>query len=134
MDLSSLSQREDTAKVELYHPTSGEQLTDDDGNPMWVEVFGQDSEHYRKLDQKITDRNIQRASRSRHGIGGMSAEQLEAQELERIVGAVKSWHIVFGGEVPECTPAKVRDVFDALPWVRDAVAEGIRNRALFLGN
>jgi hypothetical protein len=57
MDLSSLSQRADTAQIEIYHPETGETLTDDNGQPMWVEVYGVDSPRYREIDQRITDRN-----------------------------------------------------------------------------
>jgi len=130
MDLSKLSAANDTAKVDIYDPVSGEILTDDDGSPMWVEVYGMDSKHYRQIDREITNRNIGRAQRAKGGLA-LTAEQLEANESERVIRCVKSWHVVFGGEALECTEANVRKVLDAVPALREQIEAGIRDRSRF---
>jgi len=129
-DLGTFSAAQDTAKVELYDPRTGETLTDDDSAPMWVEVYGMDSAHYRKVDRDITNRNIGRAQRARGGLA-LTAEQLEANELERVVKCIKDWHIQMGGETPECTEANVRKVLEQVPALREQIEAGIRDRSRF---
>lgn len=133
MDLSSLSQRADTAQIEIYHPETGETLTDDDGQPMWVEVYGVDSPRYREIDQRITDRNLKKAFRGGRN-NAVTADQLVAQEWERLTHCVKAWHIVFSGEVPACEPGRVREVFEAVPWLREQVESGMKDRSRFFGS
>jgi hypothetical protein len=130
MDISQIGTAEDTAKITLYHPFTGEELRDDNDDPMWVEVYGVDSDHYRKIDRDITNKNLQRAQKNRNA--AITAERLEVQGLERVVKCVKNWHIVLGGETPDCDEKNVRSVFEDYPWVREQVQEGMSDRANFL--
>ena len=133
MDLSGLTAQSDTARIDLYHPVTGEALTDDQGQPMWVEVYGVDSARYREIDQKITDRNLQKALRS-GGRNTVTTEQITAQEWERLTYCIKGWHIIVQGDVPACEPMKVREVLEALPWLREQIETGMKDRAHFFGS
>lgn len=133
MDLSGLKAQSETARIDVYHPVTGEALTDDQGQPMWVEVYGADSARYRKIDQQINDRNLQKALRS-GGRNAVSTEQLVAQEWERLTHCISAWHIVVGGEVPPCEPARIREVFESLPWLREQVEAGMKDRSRFFGS
>lgn len=129
-DLESIGAPKETTKVTLFHPVSGDELRDAEGNPMFVEVYGQDSETFRKVERAITNRNIQKAQKSRRA--SLTADQMESQRMERIVKCVKSWNLVIGGESPECEEPKVREVLEKYDWLRDQVEEGIYDRANFL--
>jgi hypothetical protein len=45
---------------------------------------------------------------------------------------VEGWSITLGGERPDCTEAKVREVFEALPWVREQVDAALGDAQAFL--
>lgn len=129
-DLESIGSFQETSTVELLHPSTDEPLYDDDGKPFSVTVFGPTSPQYKKLVHDQTNRRIQKAQRSQKVT--MTAEQLESQQMELYSKAVKSWHLFLKGEVPDCTPAKVREIFDAYPWIYEQVVSHIEDRRNFL--
>lgn len=133
MDLSQIGAPSDTAKIELYHPTTNEPLMDKDGKAMFVEVYGQDSALYKKAAHEQQNRRIAKASRSGGRIN-MTSEQITVEAKELVVACVKAWNIEVGGEVPPCKEDKVREVFDAFPWVYDQVDIGMANRRNFMKN
>lgn len=132
-DLSSIGTVQNTAVIELLHPATGEILCDDDNNPMWVEIYGQDSAEFKEIEHKITNKNLTRMQRSGRGArSSITAEQITSQEIERVVKVVKDWHIVVNGETPKVGEENVRQVFEEYPWVKEQVEDGLYNRQLFL--
>lgn len=131
-DLESIGAPKDTATITLFHPVSGDELRDGEGSPMYVEVYGQDSDVFRKIDRAIANRNIQKARKSRNS--SLTADQMESQRLERIVKCVRSWNLVIGGQSPECDESTVREVMEKYDWLRDQAEEGIYDRANFLSS
>lgn len=129
-DLNTIGQINETAMVEVYNPVTGESMTTDDGAPMEVEVYGQDSAHYKAVDRSILNRNI--GSASRRGKLSLDAEQLDAQAMERTSKCVKSWNIQYGGEVPGTDPETVKRILTELPWLREQIEAGVADRARFL--
>ena len=129
-DLNDFALNSDTFRLELQDPKTGEILYRDDGEPMTIEVYGEYSDAMRRIERKITDRNIARAQ-GRRGVN-LSAEQLEAQTLERISASVKSWTIVIGGITPEVTPASVREILTSFPWIREQVEAAVYNSKNFM--
>lgn len=121
----------ETATMTLYHPSTDEPLTDDSGNEMWIEVYGRDSGRYKQVQHSQVNRQIQKAQRS-GGRPSLTAEQQEAQALELLARCTKDWHVVIGGETPDCKVEKVREVYQQFPWVREQVDAFMHDRKAFL--
>ena len=68
---------------------------------------------------------------------GIDAERLEQNNLNVLVACVESWNfygdIAIDGEVPECTPEKVREIFTKHPWIRDQVKAEFDDAESFFG-
>ena len=62
----------------------------------------------------------------------LTAEELEASALDLLVKCVDGWKITLGGDKPKCTEAKVREVFETLPWVREQVDSALGDAQAFL--
>ena len=119
--------------VTLYHPTTDEPLMDEQGNTMWIEVYGQDSKHYKQVQHNQTNRRLQKAQRT-NSRAMVTAEQQESMGLELLAKCTKKWHIILGGEEPECTEDKARELYQNYPWVRDQVDAFMHDRKSFLKN
>ena len=117
--------------VILQHPATDEPLMDDQGNKMWIEVYGQDSRHYKGVQHSQTNRRLQKAQRS-GGRASVTAEQQESMALELLAKCTKGWHIILGGEAPECTEDNARELYQNYPWVRDQVDAFMHDRKAFL--
>lgn len=113
MDLKSL-EMEETARRDVIHPLTGEVVTDDDGNPMWYEVYGSDTKHYRKAVAEVA-RDTDNAENS--------AEIL-------IMKCILTWDIVVDGRSPKV--AEAVEIFAALPWLRDQIDRAMHTRANFI--
>jgi hypothetical protein len=77
------------------------------------------------------NRRLQKAQRT-GGKLNLSAEEIEASALDLLIKCVEGWAITLGGERPDCTEAKVREVFEALPWVREQVDAALGDAQAFL--
>lgn len=126
-DLGKLPGATDKERMNVCHPGTGEPLLGDDGENVFIELYGKDSDQYRKAQRSISDRRLK--SRS----GSMTAERLEAEANEVLAHCVADWNIVVGGEVPECTFKNARDMFNRFKWLKEQVDEFIAERANFLG-
>lgn len=121
----------DFGRVTLYHPTTDEPLVDGQGNVMWVEVYGQDSKHYKQVQHNQTNRRLQKAQRS-GGRASVTAEQQEAMAHDLLAKCTKDWHIILDDQAPECTEEQVREIYQNYPWVRDQVDAFMHDRKAFL--
>jgi len=131
--LDSIGVPSETGVVYLYHPVTDEPLYVDDAksDAMWIEVYGLDSDHYKKVQNNQTNRRLQKAQRS-GGRASITAEQQEAMNLDLMAKCVKSWNIVLGGDQPECNEENARSLFQIYPWVRDQVWDFMHDRKAFL--
>lgn len=134
MDLGNLKTKNEPVKMFLRHPGDGTQLKDDNGEPVYLLVIGQDHDEYRKARLASTDQRLKQGM----GKGGRikaTAAQLEEDGAELLVRCVKSWSgIVLGGEALSCTEDNVRRLFKECPWVQEQVDEFVDDRGNFLGN
>ena len=129
MDLGSFKKK-DTTEVELRLPNQT-LITHDDGVPMTITVYGVYSDKYRDaLDAQQTIR-IKRAQAS-GGKMTLTPEELRADRFSFVVSMVQSWNITLDGEKPECSQRTVRDLFERLPFVYDAVNSNIEDGQSFL--
>jgi len=131
MDLLNIGKTKETTDVTLYNPVTSEVLTNEDGSEMTVTVHGPYSKKYKSIAHAQQNRRLQKAQRT-GGKLNLSAEEIEASGLDLLVKSVESWNITLGGEKPECTEAKVREVFTDLPWVREQVDAAVGDAQAFL--
>lgn len=134
--LGALKRAEGTARVELEDHT-GEVLRDESGAPLWIDVHGNESAHFKRVLHDITDRNISKAAKAR-SVGGMKSATLERQEVEKIARCIENWYLVADtgeGEQPiELTEKNAIEVLTEYPAVREQLALAMQDRQRFLGS
>lgn len=118
--------------------------------PLGARIFvaGVDSDTYRSQLRKQQNRRMEQARRNR-GQLSVSAEELENDALDLLVGCTKGWEsdieehgekktvaaIPFGAEgLLPCTPENVRKIYShpGFAWLREQVDAEIGDRANFL--
>lgn len=129
MDLSNFKINE-TVTVTLTNPLSDEDepLTNDDGTPMTVEVYGPDSKPYRSAVHALQN------ERAKSGKKSLPPEEVEDQLLDLQAKCVKEWNITLNGENPKATVSKVKKVFTDYPFIRDQIMEKAGSRRDFISN
>lgn len=130
MDIANIGSSADTAVISIYHPNTGQTLTNDDGSEMTVTVYGAESSAYRNVAREQQDRRMARIAKT--GKSVLTSAELEANQLELVVKAVKDWTITLNGETPEVSPKSVEDVLTKYTWLRAQIEDGITNSANFL--
>jgi hypothetical protein len=131
MDLLKIGATKETTDVVLYNPVTSEILLNEDGSEMTITMHGPYSQKYKAVSHAQQNRRLQKAQRT-GGRLSLTAEELESSALELLVKCVEDWNITLGGEQPQCTEGKVRDLFEALPWVREQVESAIGDAQAFL--
>lgn len=124
-EISSI-QMSDTTIVDMLHPGDGSNL----GATM--EVYGEDAEHYRKLQRDVSARYA--AFAQKHNFKKtMPPEQAEALELTKDVQSVKAFSgFTSGGEPLAFSEDAVRALFVQFPSFREQVRTARAERALFI--
>lgn len=131
MDLMNIGTTKETTDVVLYNPVNSEILINDDNSEMTITVHGPYSSKYKAISHNQQNRRLMKAQRT-GGKLNLTAEEIEASALDLLVKCVDGWNITLGGETPDCTEAKVREVFEALPWVREQVDAALGDAQAFL--
>ena len=131
MDLMNIGTTKETTDVVLYNPVNSEILLNDDNSEMTITVHGPYSSKYKSISHNQQNRRLMKAQRT-GGKLNLTAEEIEASALDLLVKCVDGWNITLGGETPDCTEAKVREVFEDLPWVREQVESALGDAQAFL--
>jgi len=131
MDLMNIGTTKETTDVTLYNPVNSEILTNEDRSEMTITVYGPYSKKYKTISHAQQNRRLMKAQRT-GGKLNLTAEEIEASALDLLVKCVSGWNITLSGEQPDCTEAKVREVFEALPWVREQVDAALGDAQAFL--
>jgi len=48
-----------------------------------------------------------------------------------MVWTTKAWNITYGGKKPKMTEAKVREIYNKVPWIPDQVLTEVENAKVF---
>ena len=131
MDLMNIGTTKETSDVILYNPINSEILVNDDKSEMTITIHGPYSKKYKTISHAQQNRRLMKAQRT-GGKLNLTAEELEASALDLLVKCVDGWKITLGGDKPKCTEAKVREVFETLPWVREQVDAALGDAQAFL--
>jgi hypothetical protein len=130
MDLSSINVTQSAeigAEMELEHPITGDALTNDDGKPMLIELYGSDSAVYRNKQREMQSR---RMAKMMKGKGNPVLSDAEACEL--LAAATKGWSgLVEDGKALKFSAKAAFDLYMAQPWIREQVDTFIADRGNF---
>ena len=114
----------DTATVTILHPATGEPTT------IKITLASMDSEKYKQISMRVQNEQLKYAMKNR---GQTTAERLQANALEILVGATLAWEGIAEGDSPlPCTPENVRRVYTELPFVKEQVDEFLGDRRNFM--
>lgn len=131
MDLLNIGKTKETTDVVIYNPVTSEILVNEDGSEMTITVHGPYSKKYKAISHAQQNRRLQKAQRT-GGRLNLSAEEIEAGAFDLLIKCVEGWNLTIGGAKPECTEAKIREIFTELPWVREQVDAAIGDTQAFL--
>lgn len=130
-DLNDLVPTSDTIDVVIKHPVTGEILTnDDDGSEMTITIYAPHTKPYKAAIYKQASSRIKKAGGKVEDIE-FDMEELEQAGLELFSSVTKEWNITFGGERPELTAEKAKDIYEKVFWIRPQVEEAIESYTAF---
>lgn len=143
--LNTKSAAERGVKIDILHPVTGLLLG------IRFTVLGVDSSACRKISRERSERRIERAKKNRGQAPIMTADEIEAEALELLVGCTTGWERdvtdaegnvidvqptieLNEGEYLEFTPENARRIYaDAgFAWLREQVDREIGDRRNFL--
>lgn len=127
MDLLSLKP-DDTATIDVLHPTTGEALVDEDGVTLQIVIYGEDSKKCQAA-KATRDNALSQARR-------VTAELRRQLNIDLITVCTHSLVGKFGfnGAPVESTPEGIRSLYENLQWLYDQINVAIADRAHFLRN
>lgn len=111
-------------QVKIKHPVSDEEIG------LTITLIPESDQKVQAAQRKFLNERIHRGKK-------VTAEQIEAGTLSKVVAAISGWEwkgMVFKGEVPEFTEANVRKVLKELPWVRTQIDTELGDDAAFFQN
>lgn len=130
MDLAKLAITTEPVRMVLMNPITRQPITDDEGNESALLLVGMDSDRYLEVERKLNNRKLKQLQQQNKL--RLTAEEVEAENLERITAAVVGVeHIVFDGEPLEYGEKGVTKLL-GMPWLREQVEAFISERAHFI--
>lgn len=128
LSLDSLAAADTHVFMPLVHPSTGEVILDDAGEPVGISLYGKDSDVYRKAQRTITNRRL-----SKKTSATLTAERLESEANEILARCTEWWAgIVVEGAELQCNFATAKKLYGDLPWVKEQVDEFVAERSNFL--
>jgi len=131
MDLMDLKPKSDTIEIILRHPNTLEPLTNDDESEMTVTVYAQHSKEYRRAVHEQQDRRIAKLQKTSNN--KYTSAELETDTIDLLSKVTKGWDITYGGEKPKLTPAKAKEVYSEVFWLRSQIEEALSDSLDFTG-
>lgn len=131
----TVASSEEGAVMEVRHPRTNDVLRhpprdgEEIGRPMTITFRGRDSEAFKALARRQSDRRIAQNMRTRAPI---LTEVIEKDDIELIVAATKSWDIFLGGKVPKSTAEEYRSAYTKFPWLKEQGDEFVGVRSNFI--
>ena len=130
MDLKDLTPNLDDVVVEIKHPTTGDVLKNDDGTDMTITILAPHSKEYKKAQHEQISKRLKKAQKSKSQ--DVDYSDIEEATLEVLSKTTKSWDITYGGEKPKLTPAKAKDLYEEVFWIRNQIEEVVTDSLDFM--
>lgn len=80
---------EKPGRMTIVHPVTRQPLADAKGAPAWVDVYSSDSEVARSAGRRAINERLGRRARS-----GLTAEQIEDNEVDLLAALVAGWRLL----------------------------------------
>ncbi|HBT82428.1 MAG TPA: hypothetical protein DEB35_03030 [Desulfuromonas sp.] len=146
VSLSTAKAAEAGVEISILHPVTDEPLG------VMITVYGADSKTCRQIQRRQTNHRLEMQAKQKQQFKKKpvtTAEQLEAEGLDLLVGCTKSWRTLIydeegketgsrpqiemaEGEWLDCTPENVRKLYQEIPWVKEQIDGEIGDRSNFL--
>lgn len=123
MDLQKTLPENDTLVIEIVF--NGEVIKNDDNTPMTVEVYLPHSKEYRRVRHEQADVLIERKT------DRLKSSEAEELGLDFLAKTTKTWNITYGGSQPKFSVKKAKEIYTALPWLPDFIAEEVEKQKGF---
>ena len=130
MDLKDLTPNLDDVVVEIKHPTTGDVLKNDDGTDMTITILAPHSKEYKKAQHEQISKRLKKAQNSKSQ--DVDYSDIEEATLEVLSKTTKAWDITYGGEKPKLTPAKAKDLYEEVFWIRNQIEEVVTDSLDFM--
>lgn len=129
MDLSTLEPVEGTT-IPVLHPVHRTPLKDDKtGEPITIDIVGQDSEQYRARARFIQNSRLKTLRKG----GDLVSEETEIQDIGTVAACITGWKNITLDKKPlDFNKANVRTLLTRLPWLREDIDRAIADRSNFL--
>lgn len=124
MDLQNTLPEADTLVIEIMF--KGEVIKNDDDTPMTVEMYLPHSKEYRKVRHEQADVLIERKADK------LKSSEAEELGLDFLAKTTKTWNITYGGNKPKFSVKKAKEIYAALPWLPDFIAEEVEKQKGFM--
>jgi len=125
MSLDSIDIAE-TSTLTVLHPTTRRPLLRVDGQPMTIELYGEDSERYEREVRRSTNKR----SRQR---GTPTAEQISEQALRLLAALTAGWTLEGDEGAIPLTAESAYQQYRQRQWLREQVDAHVHDRANYLG-
>jgi len=120
MDLMNLKPASgDTVEVTLVHPNTGDILKNDDKSEMTITVYASHSKVHKTALHEQTNKRLKAMQSGKKQ--EITAQELEEATLTLLSKITAEWNITYGGEKPELTVAKAKDLYDEVFWIKDQI-------------
>lgn len=97
----------DIYRMPVTHPKTGAELIAKDGQPMWIDLIGSQSDELKDLSKRFEEETRKLARKGKD----ITPERREAREVEILITATKGWHLQVGGELIPCTRENAKDIY-----------------------
>ena len=129
MDLRDLTPTTDTIEVKIVHPVSKGPFLNDDETQMTVEVYAPHTKQYKSGVYKQASARMKMSKTD-----DIDFEALEDAGIELLAGITKTWNITYDGKKPKLTPAKAKEVYTEIFWLKMQVEEAVNTFEVFTKN
>lgn len=111
---------DESVKMEIARPDTGETLLDKDDNPAYLMLLSMESETGKNARHRIQNKMMQKQNKKQ------TAEAMEEQEIDLISELVTGWYLVdFNGEPveEEFNKDNVKKLLREASWIREQASE-----------
>jgi len=129
MDFSDFNFKDSAAeRMELTNPATDEVLRGDDGEPIWIELYGSDSDIFRSAVRAYGNKKLQKQSKKQ------TLEEIEETAAKILAQATKGWsgNFTVNGEAVPCSPKAAEKLYIEYTWIREQVDAFANERSNFL--
>jgi hypothetical protein len=132
MDLAKIDLKaaaEEGIEIRLQHPSTGEYLTDENGDSLTITMLGKDSSTWQNAAKRVNARNA-----NRYKGKTVPSSAMEAALYEILAESTLKWskNIDFEGAVLKCTRENASMLYEQRNWIAEQVMEGAGERANYV--